>query len=203
MVSITHAWSRQTDASRPAPGRWLRGLLLASVLGSAPLAVANNGFVIRDADMTLQGSVYHLDARIDYQLSPEAIDAVKNGVPLIIAMDIRVERKRSWWLDQEVATLTQNYLLLYHALTEKYVIHNLNSGIQENYVNLDTALWALGRIDSLPLIDANLLESGAEYTVELRSRLDIESLPAPMRPLAYISSDWQLQSDWYSWSLVH
>lgn len=204
MVSITHAWSRQADASRPAPGRrLLRCLLLAGVLGSTPSAVASDGFVIRDAGMTLRGNVYHLDARIDYRLSPEAIDAVKNGVPLIIAMDIRVERERSWWLNQEVATLTQNYLLLYHALTEKYVIHNLNSGIQENYVNLDTALWALGRVDSLPLIDANLLETGAEYSVELRSRLDIESLPAPMRPLAYISSDWQLQSDWYSWSLVH
>lgn len=201
MVSITHAWSRHADTRRPGARRWLRCLLLISVLGSAP-AVANNGFTVRDADMTLQGSVYHLDARIDYQLSREAIDAVKNGVPLIIAMDIRVERQRSWWLDQEVATLTQNYLLLYHALTEKYVIHNLNSGIQENYVNLGTALWALGRVDSLPLIDANLLEPGAEYTVELRSRLDIESLPAPMRPLAYISSDWQLQSDWYSWSLA-
>ncbi|MFO8025624.1 DUF4390 domain-containing protein [Thiohalophilus sp.] len=203
MVSITHVWSKQADTSRPAPGRWLRGLLLASVLGSAPLAVASNGFVIRDAGMALQGDVYHLQARIDYQLSPEAIDAVKNGLPLIIAMDIRVERTHRWWLNKELATLTQNYLLLYHALTEKYVIHNLNSGIQENYVNLDTALWALGRIDSLPLIDANLLEPGAEYKVELRSRLDIESLPAPMRPLAYISSDWQLQSDWYSWSLVH
>ena len=202
MVSITHTWSRQADASRPAPGHWLRCLLLAGMLGSTPLAMANNGFVVRDANMTLQGNVYHLDARIDYQLSPEAIDAVKNGVPLIIAMDIRVERQRSWWLDKEVATLTQNYLLLYHALTEKYVIHNLNSGIQENYVSLDTALWALGRVNSLPLIDANLLEPGAEYTVELRSRLDIESLPAPMRPLAYISDDWQLQSDWYSWSLV-
>jgi hypothetical protein len=117
-------------------------------------------------------------------------------------MDIRVNRERSWWLDKEIATLTQTYLLLYHALTEKYVIHNLNSGIQENYISLETALWSLGRVESLPLIDSNFLEPGKEYTFELRARLDIESLPAPMRPLAYISSDWQLQSDWYSWSLV-
>ncbi|MFP4610962.1 MAG: DUF4390 domain-containing protein [Thiohalophilus sp.] len=186
----------------PAPVRWLRYLLLATALGSTPPAAADNGFAIRSAGLTLRDMVYHLNARIDYRLSREAVNAVKNGVPLIIALDIRVDRKRRWWLDKELATLTQNYLLLYHALTEKYVIHNLNSGIQENYHNLDTALWSLGRINDLPLIDANLLEPGAEYGIELRARLDIESLPAPMRPLAYISSDWQLQSDWYSWSLA-
>ena len=202
MVFITHVWSRHTETATPGPVRWLRYLALATALGTPNLATADNGFVIRSAQLTLRDTVYHLDARIDYRLSREAVNAVKNGVPLIIAIDIRVDRKRRWWLDKELATLTQNYLLLYHALTEKYVIHNLNSGIQENYGNLDTALWSLGQVNDLPLIDANLLEPGAEYGIDLRARLDIESLPAPMRPLAYISSDWQLQSDWYSWSLA-
>ena len=40
------------------------------------------------------------------------------------------------------------------------------------------------------------------YQVKMRTFLDIESLPAPMRPLAYISSDWQLDSDWVSWPLT-
>lgn len=200
MASITHGWSRQADTARPA--RWLRHLLLAIMLGSAGPGVADNGFVVREASLVLRDNVYHLNARIDYRLSQEAINAVRNGVPLILAMDIHVERQRDWWLNQDVATLTQNYLLLYHALTEKYVIHNLNSGTQENYIHLDTALWSLGRVEALPVIDANLLETGAEYNIALRARVDIESLPAPMRPLAYISSDWQLQSDWYTWSLV-
>ncbi|MDZ7661387.1 DUF4390 domain-containing protein [Thiohalophilus sp.] len=202
MVFITHVWSRQAETATPEPVRWLRYLLLVTALGTSNPAAADNGFAIRSAELTLRDMVYHLDARIDYRLSREAVNAVKNGVPLIIALDIRVDRKRVWWLDKELATLTQNYLLLYHALTEKYVIHNLNSGIQENYSNLDTALWSLGQVNDLPLIDANLLEPGAEYGIDLRARLDIESLPAPMRPLAYISSDWQLQSDWYSWSLA-
>jgi len=202
MVFITHVWSRQAETATPGHVRWLRYLMLATVLSTPNLASADKGFEIRSAQLTLRDMVYQLDARIDYRLSREAVNAVKNGVPLIIALDIRVDRKRRWWLDKELATLTQSYLLLYHALTEKYVIHNLNSGIQENYGNLDTALWSLGQINDLPLIDANLLEPGAEYDIDLRARLDIESLPAPMRPLAYISSDWQLQSDWYSWSLA-
>ena len=202
MVFITHGWSKQVDNGFAGTVRWLRHLLLITAFGATGHCLADENFVVRQAETILQDDVYLLQARIDYQLSKEAINAIKNGVPLIFAMDIRVERQRKWWPDKEIATLTQNYLLLYHALTEKYVVHNLNSGIQENYINLDTALWSLGYINNLPLIDANLLEPGDEYTIELRTRLDIESLPAPMRPLAYISSDWQLQSDWYSWSLV-
>ena len=61
---------------------------------------------------------------------------------------------------------------------------------------------ALGQINNLPLIDARLLNPELRYQVKVRAHLDIESLPAPMRPLAYISSDWQLDSDWVSWPLT-
>jgi len=91
--------------------------------------------------------------------------------------------------------------LLYHALSEKYIIHNLNSGAQNNYISLNAALYSLSNIRDFPLIDKNLLEEGDNYYVRLRTYLDIESLPAPMRPIAYISSQWQLESDWFSWPL--
>jgi hypothetical protein len=201
MVSITHTWSKQTDTSGLLR-RWTRRLVVVVALGAPVAALAGNAFVIRHADMVLRKNVYLLNADIDYRFTDEAVSAMKNGVPLIIGMEIRVVRDRSWWLDKDIATLEQAYLLIYHALTEKYIIHNLNSGIQKNYASLDNALQALGKVENLPLIDANLLEPGAKYTIELRTGLDIEALPAPMRPLAYISSDWQLQSDWYSWSLV-
>jgi len=201
MVSFTHTLSKQTDTSGLLR-RWPRRLVVVVALGAPAAAVASNAFVIRNADVVLRQNVYLLNADIDYRFTDEAVSAMKNGVPLIIGMEIRVVRDRSWWLDKDIATLEQAYLLIYHALTEKYIIHNLNSGIQKNYASLDNALQALGKVENLPLIDANLLEPGAKYTIELRTGLDIEALPAPMRPLAYISSDWQLQSDWYSWSLV-
>ncbi len=200
MASITHALSKHTEMALFS--QWVRRLAFVVALGTPVAAVADNAFVIRQADLVLRDNVYHLNASIDYRFSGEAVSAIKNGIPLIIAMEIRVLRDRSWWLDKEIATLEQAYLLIYHALTEKFIIHNLNSGIQENYASLDNALRALGQVENLPIIDANLLEPGEKYLIELRTRLDIESLPAPMRPLAYISSDWQLQSDWYSWSWV-
>ena len=37
--------------------------------------------------------------------------------------------------------------------------------------------------------------------VRLRGSLDIESLPTPVRLLAYFSSAWDMDSEWHQWGL--
>lgn len=159
------------------------------------------GFRILAAETKLKEHVFHLDANMDLKFSYDALEALRSGVPLIVLVNIEVQKDRNWWWDKTIAELEQGYLLLYHALSEKYIIHNLNSGAQQNFTSLNTALYSLSNIRDFPLIDKNLLEEGDDYYVRLRTYLDIESLPAPMRPIAYISSQWQLESDWFSWPL--
>jgi hypothetical protein len=173
---------------------WLIGLSLVSQLAVADIT-------IRSVETTYRDKVYLLNANIDYEFSEPAIDALKNGVPLILLLDIEVEKQRSWLWNKTVATLEQGYLLLYHALTENYLVTNLNSSAQNNYRTLNGALEALGHIRALPILDEKLLEPDAKYFIKVRMHLDIEALPAPMRPFAYLSSDWRLESDWYSWPL--
>ena len=159
------------------------------------------GFRILAAETKLKNNVFHLDANMDLKFSDDALEALRSGVPLIVLVNIEVQKDRNWWWDKTIAELEQGYLLLYHALSEKYIIHNLNSGAQQNFISLNTALYSLSNLREFPLIDKNLLEEGDNYYVRLRTYLDIESLPAPMRPIAYISSQWQLESDWFSWPL--
>ena len=176
-------------------------LLLVSLMLPAQSTLASEAFVIKSIETQLKEGVYLLNARIEYKFSDEALAALQNGVPLIILMNIEVTQSR-WYWDKNIASLEQGYLLIYHALSKKFIIHNLNSGTQIDYSSLHNALYALGHLENLPLIGANLLEANIKYKVQLRTQLDIESLPAPMRPLAYISSDWRLQSDWYVWPLT-
>jgi len=176
-------------------------LCLLSLLLTPPPAQAAEAFVIKSLETRLRDNVYSFSTHIEYKFSDEALVALKNGVPLIILLNIEVQEER-WYWNKTIALLEQGYLLIYHALSEKFIIHNLNSGIQTDYSNLDDALHALGHIENLPLIDAKLLQPESRYILRLRSELDIESLPTPMRPLAYISSDWRLQSDWYTWPLT-
>ncbi len=176
-------------------------LLLLLALICLGQSVWAKGFTIRSVETSLINKVYTVSANINYEFSDVAIEALQNGVPLLILIDIKVDRERNWWLDKNIAELQQGYLLLYHALSEKYIVNNLNSGAQENYDSLNAAVAALGQLNNLPLLDANLVNKNYRIIVRLHTYLDLEALPAPMRPVAYISSQWRLESDWYEWPL--
>ncbi len=195
------AFSTPLCSSAEPARRLLAALVLLFALGGG--ALADDAFSVRDVHTSVEHQVYRLDADIDYALTVDALDALQNGVPLSLKVFIEVYRRRSWWWDKQVASLVQRYRLRYHALAEKYLVQNLNSGAQETYGSLAAALRALGTIRDLPIIDQNLLNPHDRYWGRMRVELDIESLPAPLRPLAYLSSQWRLGSEWYEWRFAH
>ncbi len=189
----------------PACG-WLRGwrrLLCALALGLAPLAAAHaEQFVVRDAATELNHDVYQLNARIDYNFSSDVLNALENGVPITLRIDIEVQRKRRWWVNETVATLEQRYQLTYHAFSDQYLVRNLNSNALYTFPSLGLAIDAIGTLNAYPLLDARFVDANDQYKVDLRTELDIEALPAPLRPIAYLTPAWRLSSDWYECSLT-
>ena len=73
--------------------------------------------------------------------------------------------------------------------------------LQEDAYFRAMAVSALGEIADLPVIEEKLLEAGETYRMELRSELDIEALPVPLRPTAYMSGSWKLKSEWSTWRI--
>src|SRR5690606_27435420 len=135
------------------------------------------------------------------RLPPEAREALHNGVSLTIRLDVELVHDRRWWVDADVAELMYRYELAYHALTERYVVTNLNSRDQRSFATLFAALNDLGRIEKLPLIDAAILEPDRRYDVRLRVVLDMERLPGPLRLLAFWRREFSVASEWYQWRL--
>jgi hypothetical protein len=175
-------------------------LLLAPV--TAVLAQDDPGrFEVRSASAELRSGVYFLTGWVEYRLSSNAREALESGVPLTIRLEVELLRDRRWWMDTEAASLRQTYRLEYHALSERYIVRNLNSGEQTSFATLFSALNHLGRIEELPLIDAALLDPDTDYDVRIRAVLDTEQFPGPLRLLAFWRRDWSLKSDWYRWHL--
>jgi hypothetical protein len=169
---------------------------------AVPQADADPGFFeVRSAVAELRDGVYYLNADIGYRLSTDAIGALHSGVPLGIRLDVEIIDPRRWWFDNEGASLQQAYQIDYHALSERYLVRNLNSGDQESFGSLPAALEHLGRIERLPLIDTAVLEDGRGYYVRLRVSLDQEQFPGPLRLLAFWRRDWSIASEWYRWPL--
>lgn len=183
-------------------GRWLRLLAVTICLVSAAHRAQASDFFISEIHTEVKEGVYLLDADIDYRFSDEALRALSNGVPLTIQLTLEIERLRKWWLNDEIATLQQRYSLQYHALTHQYLLRNLNSGAFYSLPHYQAALLALGTLRGLPLLDSKLILPDERYEVAMQVELDIEALPSPLRPVAYITPAWRLKSDWYTWSLT-
>jgi hypothetical protein len=191
---------RQPDRRFPGLARvWL----LVAMLSVLPLsAAADEGRIeVRTAIAYLQDGVWFVDARVDFQLSDEANEALDSGVKLTFKLQIELSRVRRFWTNPEVANLTQSYQLQYHALSDRYLVTSLNSGEQDGFSTLFSALNNVGRIIALPVIDAALVDPDSRYEIAIMAVLDQERLPGPLRLVAFWRDGFSLESDWYTWTL--
>jgi hypothetical protein len=158
-------------------------------------------FEVRSAATQQVGGVHTLDARLQLVLSSEALDALSSGVPLVIELQLQLIRDRRFWWDDAEADLAVRFELEYRPLSQRYIVRNTNSGDQDSFATLYSALNNLGRVQGLPVIDDALLEPGDDYRIRLRAMLQTQQYPAPLRLLFFWRSEWQLQSEWYEWLL--
>lgn len=190
-----------TRISRGHAVAWLA--LLGWLALCVPCAVVAEDayFNVRDARAVLKDDVYLLDANIVYRFSDAALEALHNGIPLVLEMQIKVGQTQDWLWTDTIAALSRRLRLQYHALSDRYVIHNLNTGQRQSFATLDDALHALGLVRGFPMLDGKLLHVGAEYQASVRTVLLVEELPTPMRLWAYLSDQWHHDSHWYTWRL--
>lgn len=192
--------------------QWLGGTIRSAIigallmlLGTAALAqqpVERAGyFEVRSASTELVDGVYVLDARLQLVLSSEALKALNSGVPLTIELQMQVIRSRRFYLDALDAELAFRFELEYRPISQRYIVRNLNTGNQDSFATLYSALNNLGRVQRLPVIDETLLIPDRDYRVRLRALLATEQYSAPLRLLFFWRDEWQLKSDWYEWTL--
>ena len=160
-------------------------------------------FEVRSASTQSIAGVHSLDARLQLVLSSEALAALESGVTLTIEAQIQVIRVKRFLVDSVDAELAVRYELEYRPLSQRYIVKNLNSGDQDSFATLYSALNNLGRVQALPVIDDELLLPDREYRVRLRAMLNTQQYPAPLRLLFFWRGQWQLQSEWFEWPLEH
>jgi len=202
-VAVSRTWRDALCLAGPdddvwRPPAWLMATLLA--LFSIAPAWAQSPIEIRSAYIEPAERVYELNATLNFDLPDGARDVVREGVPLTLNLEIVVKRKRSYWLDEAVATLDQSYELSYRALSERYLVRNLNSGEQASYATLDTALDALRVISDLPILDQALVSPSQRHEISVRASLDVRTMPDALRFVLFWSDDWRQRSEWYTWS---
>jgi hypothetical protein len=208
---LLRAPARHSPPSSPRTATRHRGLFCAVLLLAACLQPvrAQQGdeeelepqqFEVRSAFLERQENVYQLNATLAFELPEGARQAIIDGVVMTLDLEIVLRRSRRFWVDENVATLVQNYQLEHRALSERYLVRNINSGEQTSFPSLDRALDSLRVISDLPILDKSLITPGNEYEISLRASLDVRTMPDALRFLLFLADDWRQRSERYIWS---
>lgn len=190
----------RTGTGLGAAALLLAGLLCTLIAGTAA-AAEDYGFRVTRAETRLENGTFYLDADIDYGFSPDALEALENGVPLTLSVRIHVRGTDAWIWEDSVVDARLRYAIRYKPLSDQYEVYRLPGTEGRRFVTRDAAIAALGEIRDLQLVGADRLEPGADYEVQIKVELDVEELPLPLRPMAYLTPAWKLSSSWSKWPL--
>ena len=172
--------------------------------GSAARADVLDGILeVRSAYVNIEQGVFQLFARIAYPVNDDIRAALKDGLMLSFDLDVVVSRERRFWVDETVAEYTLRRELLYHAVSDRYVMRSVEPGgpDQHSYATLEEALEALGTVDAWPFLLPQQLALNRDYRVSLRAGVRRGRLPDSLRVLLFWTNDWHRESEWFSWSL--
>ena len=196
---------RVIHLSRKSPylARCAAWLMLCLIATAGPVAHAEDEstLTIRDVQVSLDEGVYELSAKVDLTLPDGARKAVESGLTLRLTYEITVDRVRRYMLDAGIAALEQRYEVSYHALSQRYLVKNLNTGEQHDFGSLQAALDRVADLHGLPVIDAALVSDGPVYEGRIRAVLGMNTAPDVFGWLLFWTDDWSAESDWKSWTL--
>ena len=168
----------------------------------ASQAVAkNDAFQINYLNVVKLENEWRLDAEINYQLNDEVKEALVNGISILFQVEVQIKSLRKWGWNKTVSSITQIYMLEYHALSKQYLWENLVTGANDTFPDLNSALTHQGKIIAMHIAETENLNQEGKHIMRLRSRMLTNKLPLPLRVKSYFSPKWQLSSGWYKWPL--
>ena len=175
--------------------------ILCSIIIFLLLPFTGHGAEVKQAEIRLQGESYVLTADIVFQLSEKAKDALQNGVPLFWDLQIKLLQHRDYLWDKNLVDTAIRYRIQYQAMLNMYRVRNEDNGKVYNFSTLPAALGLMSAIVDFPVIEKLRIDAEKEYLCLLKINFDRNLLPLPLRPIAYIDSEWYLSSDWTLWPL--
>lgn len=165
------------------------------VVSALACGTARAQFVVDQVDARQVDENIQVRVDLDLSLTDAAEQALAHGVPLIVVHEIALT-KNGWLWSRVEERASERHRLRYHVLSGRYLV----DGGDELLETFTTVTDALEFINGAAAT-FNAPARNSAYTVAVRSRIDINELPAPLRPTALFSPQWQLSSDWSQWPI--
>ena len=135
------------------------------------------------------------------RLSSRAAEALVKGIPLTVNLDIHLYKETRFWWHTQVAAWQYPHKIQYHALSNQFTLTRQSGNTIEVFPTLLETLDGIGPFRTRELIPA-IAESDQPIQVRARIGLNYQSLPGPLRLMAFFFPSWQMTSEWLRWQVT-
>ncbi len=149
--------------------------------------------MLEGARVNAVGSTLNVQLQQQINFSPAAIEALYNGVPLVMQWDLELRDADNLSL---ITTRERRATLRYLPLSERFQLEQMDNGATQSYPRLRHALRAMNQ---LQIIMEGIPLTPGTYQMRARVRLDRADLPAPMQLPALVLMRWRHDSLWTQW----
>jgi hypothetical protein len=174
----------------------LASLTLLFFLLAWPAAGGGGGPVIADIALTGSGGRLLLSAAVKDCFTKEMLEGVQNGIPVTFRFKIRLERLRSWWLNQTVNSLGINHTLSYDPIRRDYQVAFSEYDQPRSTRSLAEAEQMMAELDKIELARLDKLIAGEKYALRIKATLVENTLPLSIHSLIPFYSIWNFETDW-------
>jgi Domain of unknown function (DUF4390) len=178
----------------------LVALLLLLPLAAAPLRASTADFLVSSAWVNVRNGVFEMNASIDYPLEERVQTALDAGVSVHFDLRCVVETKGRYWFDDTLVDVVLRRELAWNALTQSYVLREVDSREQRSFATLAEAMAAAGEIVGWPVVVEPQLDPDETYRIRVRASYRRGSL-ARLRGLLPWFDGWNRETEWHSWTL--
>ena len=171
-------------------------LLLAGQLVPGMACANDEAFATYDIQVGQEQAYLTLRGDIHFNFSQVALEALDNGLPITLVTEIELVEPGEWLWSRTIWKKSFTHEIQYHALSQQYLVKSIQASFPKAYLTLSSALGALGRIENLEVRKPEKSDPDKNHIIRVRTGLDSEKLPIPLRPLTYLSDSWRLRGNW-------
>lgn len=145
-----------------------------------------------------------LSMHVEGAFNEKLEEAVLNGIPATFSYLITLERKRTLWANEPIASLNVTHTLKYHNLKNHYIIKRSWEGDNPFITDsFDEAQKIMSEINGLAIVPLKKLEKGSRYKISAKAELDKVRLPFLLNYILFFASLWDFETEWHAYEFVY
>jgi hypothetical protein len=185
---------------RSRQSRFFASFLLALAIfwGGGQAALAQNA-TIDELIVTNSSTDLLLFLTVNNAFTKQMEEGIKNGIPVTFNFYVKLEKKRSTWMNQELASLRFDHTLSYDTLKEEYsIVRSEQAGQIVRTKSLAEAKKAMAQLNGPPVSPLRALQPEAGYLLRVKAKLAEKTLPLYAHYVIPFWSLWDFETEWYT-----